>query len=60
MWFSSSAPRLGMLALALLLAMLSAGCIHDSPTETDMPWSAPSAWEGTIPLPSGFRDRYQE
>ncbi|MDD4102870.1 MAG: hypothetical protein PHU80_09625 [Kiritimatiellae bacterium] len=59
MWFSSK-PLTATLALVALVALLMAtGCMHDSPAETDMPWSAPASWEGTIPLPGSYMDRYQ-
>lgn len=45
-------------ALLLTLATLT-GCMSDTPAETDLPWSTPSSWEGTIPLPSSMTDRYQ-
>ncbi|MEI7898796.1 MAG: hypothetical protein WCK89_00970 [bacterium] len=59
MWSSSkSAPVLLGLA-ALLTLLITAGCMSDSPTETDMPWSTPSPWEGSVPLPGGFMNRYE-
>jgi hypothetical protein len=60
MWFSSKPPSATILALAALTTLLlAAGCMHDTPADTDMPWSAPAAWEGTMPLPGGYLDRYQ-
>jgi hypothetical protein len=47
------------LALLPTLALLLSGCMSDQPTETDMPWAAPAAWEGTMPLPGGFMNRYE-
>ncbi len=48
------------LTLALLLAlMLLAGCIQDSPHDTDMPWAGPASWEGTMPLPGSIRNQYE-
>ena len=35
------------------------GCMADGPTETDMPWSAPAAWEGSMPIPGGYMNRYE-
>jgi hypothetical protein len=59
MWCSSKpAALLGLGAVVLTLA-LAGGCMVDQPGETDIPWSAPAAWEGTMPLPSGYIDRYQ-
>jgi len=56
----SSKPILLLLGFAALLTLLTtAGCMSDSPSETDMPWSAPAAWEGSMPLPGGYMDRYQ-
>jgi hypothetical protein len=48
----------GVILLALALSFL-AGCMVDHPNETDMPWAAPAGWEGTMPLPGGYMDRYQ-
>ncbi len=59
MWFSSK-PALVILGLALLLTLLiTAGCMSENPNETDMPWAAPSPWEGTMPLPGGFMNRQE-
>ncbi|MDR2850036.1 MAG: hypothetical protein LBW77_05795 [Verrucomicrobiota bacterium] len=54
----SSFKPLALLLTALALLALS-GCIADNPNETDMPWAAPASWEGTMPLPGGYMDRYQ-
>lgn len=60
MWSSSKMPHKAFLGLAVLMALLAlSGCMSDRPNETDMPWAAPAAWEGTIPLPGGYIDRYQ-
>ena len=48
----------GILLLTLALSFL-AGCMAANPNETDMPWAAPAGWEGTMPLPGGYIDRYQ-
>ncbi|MDD4017148.1 MAG: hypothetical protein PHV28_04305 [Kiritimatiellae bacterium] len=59
MWsFSKRFRGLFGLAAALTLLLLS-GCMSAGPTETDMPWSAPAAWEGTMPLPGGYMNRYE-
>ena len=59
MWSFSKSVN-GFLCLAALLVLLfAAGCMSDRPLETDMPWSAPASWEGTMPLPSGFMNRYE-
>ena len=50
----------GLCALLAAFALLGlAGCMVDNPNETDMPWAAPAGWEGTMPLPGGYMDRYQ-
>ena len=49
---------LSLLFATLALSILS-GCMADNPNETDMPWAAPASWEGTMPLPGGYVDRYQ-
>ena len=59
MWFSSKSAQALICLLALLTLSVVAGCMNDKPGETDMPWSAPASWEGTMPLPSGYMDRYQ-
>jgi len=59
MWSSSKPAQALLGVLALLALLVAAGCMNDKPGETDMPWSAPAAWEGTMPLPSGYMDRYQ-
>ena len=59
MWSSSKRAR-ALLGVAALLALLAAaGCMSDQPGETDMPWSAPASWEGTMPLPGGIRNQYE-
>ena len=45
--------------LAALALLCLSGCMADNPNETDMPWAAPASWEGTMPLPGGYVDRYQ-
>ena len=52
------ASFLSLLFVTLALLGLS-GCMADNPNETDMPWAAPASWEGTMPLPGGYMDRYQ-
>ena len=50
----------GLCALLAVIALLGlAGCMVANPNETDMPWAAPAGWEGTMPLPGGYMDRYQ-
>ena len=59
MWSSSKTSSL-LYGLAAALALLAAaGCMADRPGETDIPWAAPASWEGTMPLPGGYIDRYQ-
>jgi len=59
MWFSSKLTRavLGLAGLAALL--FAAGCMADNPNETDIPWSAPASWEGTMPLPSSYMNQHE-
>jgi hypothetical protein len=54
----SYSSKLCALALLLTLVLLS-GCIQDAPHDTDMPWSGPAAWEGTMPLPGSIRNQYE-
>ncbi len=48
---------LALLGAAVLLFVT--GCMSDTPSDTDMPWSAPASWEGTMPLPSSYLNRYE-
>lgn len=59
MSFSSKTLRLSLGIAGWLALLITAGCMSDSPSETDMPWAAPAAWEGTIPLPGGYMNRYE-
>jgi hypothetical protein len=59
MWCSSR-PAVALFGLAALLMLLgTAGCMVDQPNETDIPWSSPASWEGTMPLPSSYMNQYQ-
>lgn len=44
--------------ILLCMAFAMTGCMVDNPNETDIPWAAPAGWEGTMPLPGGYVDRY--
>ena len=59
MLYSSKALRLFLGLIGFLALLTLTGCMADGPTETDVPWSAPASWEGTMPLPGGYMDRYQ-
>jgi len=58
MWSSSKTVARTLAALSFTALLAAAGCMASRPAETDMPWSAPSAWEGTMPLPSGYLNRF--
>lgn len=45
---------LGLLALCVTFS----GCMADRPDNREMPWSTPSSWEGTMPLPGGIGSQY--
>ena len=45
---------LGALALGLL-----AGCIADSPEDTELPWASNQRWEGMVPIIPTMMDRYE-
>jgi hypothetical protein len=51
------------IALACLVGFICLfvlnGCMSYEPNDTEMPWSAPASWEGTMPLPGGLRDRFE-
>ncbi|MBR1870447.1 MAG: hypothetical protein IJ802_01305 [Kiritimatiellae bacterium] len=48
--------------LPLLLAVAAmaflAGCIADTPEDSDLPWSQNKGWEGMVPLPAGALNQY--
>jgi hypothetical protein len=56
---SPNSVRFLSLLFATLALFILSGCMADNPNETDMPWAAPASWEGTMPLPGGYVDRYQ-
>ena len=37
---------------------LVAGCIADSPEDTELPWSTNKSWEGMAPIAPSVMDRY--
>ena len=45
-------------ALAVLAALLLAGCIADAPEDTRLPWSTTKSWEGMVPVAPSIMDRY--
>jgi hypothetical protein len=59
MSYSSKPLRLLLGLVGWLALLVATGCMSDSPSETDMPWSAPAAWEGTMPIPGGYMNRDQ-
>lgn len=47
-----SSTKLILWCLAALLCASLGGCMAVSPDQhTDMPWSTPSTWEGSMPMP---------
>ena len=59
MCLPSKSPWSWALVLAGALGLgLLAGCIADSPEDSDLPWSSNKNWEGLGPLPSIMTDRY--
>jgi hypothetical protein len=44
----------------LLLAALAAvaGCIADTPEDSDLPWARDQGWEGQIPIPGNMPGQY--
>ncbi len=46
-----------LLVCSFFACLFLAGCMVN-PHESELPWSTPSASEGTLPLPSSMRDRY--
>ena len=59
----SSSSKMFNAALAVFVGFMCifvlAGCMSYEPNDTDMPWSAPASWEGTMPLPGGLKDRFE-
>jgi hypothetical protein len=53
---------MGTAAKTLLVALgiaLLAGCIADTPEDTDLPWSSNKSWEGMAPVAPTMMDRYE-
>ena len=46
------------IALAGLGLALLAGCIADSPEDSDLPWATSQSWEGIAPIAPSVMDRY--
>ncbi|MBO4287261.1 MAG: hypothetical protein J5985_03735 [Kiritimatiellae bacterium] len=46
-----------LLVCAFFACLFLAGCMANV-QESELPWSTPSSSEGTIPLPSSMRDRF--
>lgn len=44
--------------LALLASAMLAGCIADTPEDTNLPWSSNKSWEGLAPIAPSVLDRY--
>ena len=53
----NSLPQ-AVLPVAILALALLAGCIADTPEDSDLPWSSNKGWEGMIPLPVGAMNQY--
>lgn len=54
----SSRNKLALLLVALVLAMLSAGCIADTAEDSDLPWASNNRWEGMTPMPASMMNQY--
>ena len=52
---SSSLTKAVLAAFALALL---AGCIADTPEDTELPWSSNRPWEGLAPIAPSVMDRY--
>lgn len=49
-----------MAKAALAAAALAlAGCIADTPEDTNLPWSSNKSWEGLAPIAPSVMDRYE-
>ena len=59
----SCSSKMRHTVLAILVgfigAFVLAGCMSYKPNDTEMPWSVPASWEGTMPLPGGMKDRFE-
>lgn len=50
--------RVLLIAFAAGILAFAAGCIADTPEDSDLPWSQNKGWEGMIPLPAGALNQY--
>ncbi len=59
----SCSSKMSCTVLVFLVGVIGsfvlAGCMSYKPNDTEMPWSAPASWEGTMPLPGGMKDRFE-
>jgi len=46
-------------ALAGFALALLAGCLADTPEDSDLPWSSNKGWEGIAPIAPTLMDRYE-
>jgi len=53
---TSSSLIKGFLA-GFALALL-AGCLADTPEDSDLPWASNKSWEGIAPISPAMMDRY--
>ena len=58
---SSKMFNMTLVALVgFMCVFVLAGCMSYKPNDTEIPWSAPASWEGTMPLPGGLiKDRFE-
>lgn len=56
---SKMSHTLLVLIVGFVGAFVLTGCMSYKPNDTEMPWSAPASWEGTMPLPGGMKDRFE-
>ena len=48
-----------LLLLSAIALGLLAGCIADSPEDTELPWATNQRWEGMAPVAPSMMDRYE-
>jgi ABC-type uncharacterized transport system auxiliary subunit len=58
-YFSKKMKVAVALFVGLTCSFVLSGCMSYRPNDTEMPWSAPASWEGTMPLPGGMKDRFE-
>lgn len=51
--------KVALLGLAAAMLLPLAGCIADTPEDSDLPWASNRSWEGMAPVAPAMMDRYE-